>query len=182
MSKLSLKPNSKLLQSVKTSQFYEPKKKQENTLVTNMISTIINYYDITNEELDIFKELYVKLYERDKDIECEITEKINDNTTIYDLILYMFSKTKIIINSDYQTKIKKYLNIEEEETTTQEDISDKQYEKYMYNISKLNHHIDFSLLGVNVYSNRRMRKQAEEEENEDEEPVAEEDEFEEIPL
>lgn len=186
MSKLSLKPESKLLQSVKSNQFYEPIKKQKKTLVTNMISTVLNHYDITDEELDIFKELYVKLYEKDNDIECEMSEKINNNTRIYDLILYMFSKTKTNITSLYQNKTKNYLNIEEETTTSGEDnrednkddISIKQYEKYMYNLSKLNHHIDFTVLGNNVYSNHRRIKGTEE----DEELIVEDDEFEEIPL
>lgn len=190
MSKLSLKPESNLINSIKTSQFYEPILKKSNILITNMIATIMNYYELTDEELDIFKALYVKLYENDKDIECEITEKINDNTTIFNLILYMYSKIKTSISLNYLEKIKNYLNIDVDIKSIKEpdndDISDKKYEKYMYNLSKLNHYVDFSLLGINIYSNRNKKYKNKKEDNieinDDNDEENNEEEFEEIPL
>lgn len=120
----------------------------------NTILNIINYnYNITIKELELFKELYYKLYEINNEIEFDIISKLRITIKFNNLILFMYSKIKNILNPYYNNKIKLYLNIIDEDD--KDDKDDIEYNKFLFNLEKINNYIDFSILGLKKNGKRK---------------------------
>ena len=128
----------------------------DKKIKTELILNLINMYDLNENDVDCFKILLIVFNDYNL-----IKFNINNNFNFIDIIKLIYSKCNKDLSLLQKQKVLDYLNYDEE-IPQQSDCIEykecKEFNKFNYNMSKLNDNIDFSILGTNIIRNTKMYK------------------------
>ena len=137
------------------------KKQNKTKIEEDLIVNLINIYKLNSTDIECLK-IFLKVC-KDYDL---IKLNIYNNFRFEDVIKLLFSKFNKKISNYEKDKILKYLKFEnkqqeeekeeEQQEEQHEEDDDEEFNKFNYNMERLNNNIVFSLLGNNIIRNDKI--------------------------